>query len=156
MRCPYFDKAITLPARSRNCTTHYQPFDATSFITASLMAKTTYQRWHCPICKKPAFDFLIDEYLLELIGGRTNISDITFSIGAKPVIKTKNYSCEESDLDKSQVKEGIESNVRSKQLNDLERRVSKKEITVYDVIDSEEEEMNLKRLFTKRDDSMEI
>ncbi len=72
---------IMTPSRSRHCTTHFQPFDLKNFILASSNSKNSAQKWKCPICKKRAYDLMVDEYLWKLIQDNKNehVSEITFT-----------------------------------------------------------------------------
>ncbi len=54
------------------------------------------------------------------------------------------------------MKEMVSTDARPNRVKEIEKRISKKEVTVYDIIDSEEEEMNLKRMFLNRSESMEM
>jgi len=51
---------IAIPVRSKHCTTHFQPFDLKNFILASSNSKNSAQKWKCPICKKRAYDLIVD------------------------------------------------------------------------------------------------
>ena len=65
--CQYYGNLIKEPVRSVQCTTHYQPFELSTFVDASLKAKNSVQSWKCPICKKRAYDLVVDGYLKNLI-----------------------------------------------------------------------------------------
>jgi hypothetical protein len=67
MRCQYFKTPIVYPVRSVQCMTHYQPFDLTNFLQASLKAAPSLQSWRCPICKKRAYDLSVDDYIMKII-----------------------------------------------------------------------------------------
>jgi len=56
LKCPYYKTEINMPARSKHCQTHYQPFDVKNFIDANIKSKNSIQRWKCPICKQRAYD----------------------------------------------------------------------------------------------------
>ncbi len=78
LRCQYFGSKMKLPARSRLCNTHFQPFDLMNFITSSIHAKNSAKRWKCPICDKRAYDLVIDKYILELMKENPNVNEIVF------------------------------------------------------------------------------
>lgn len=67
MECQYYGNTIKYPFRSKHCNNHYQPFDLKSFLLASLQSKTSTLKWKCPICKKRAYDVVLDTYLYKLI-----------------------------------------------------------------------------------------
>lgn len=67
LKCQYYGGKMKLPARSRHCNTHIQPFDLMNFINSSILAKTSTRKWKCPICDKRAYDLVIDKYILTLM-----------------------------------------------------------------------------------------
>jgi hypothetical protein len=64
LRCPLYFNKITIPVRSRHCSTHFQPFDLRNFLTVNkTLGKGSAQKYKCPICKRRAYDLVIDDYL---------------------------------------------------------------------------------------------
>lgn len=51
LRCQLYNLRITIPSRSKHCTSHYQPFDLRSFLISNINLKSSTQRWRCPICR---------------------------------------------------------------------------------------------------------
>lgn len=150
MSCQYYQTSIIYPARSRNCTTHYQPFDMLNFITASINSRNSVQKWRCPICKKRAYDLYLDQYLRSIIKDRYNISDITFSLNDEPVIREHDLSDE--DLDESIDKLPKTKNIPDKLDKEIDidlldeplplqakNEVVKQPNEIIDLIDSDEE-----------------
>ena len=43
-----------------------------------MFAKTSTKKWKCPICDKRAYDLIIDEYILELMGENKKAMEIAF------------------------------------------------------------------------------
>ena len=86
LRCQYFGTPITHPARSRHCSSHYQPFDLNNFVRVSMSsAQNCVQKWKCPVCKKRAYDLVIDEYLENLMLSKGNLKEIAFGKDAEPI-----------------------------------------------------------------------
>lgn len=78
LKCQYFGGKMKLPARSKLCNTHFQPFDLMNFINSSIYAKSSTRKWKCPICDKRAYDLVIDKYILDLMTENPNVNEIVF------------------------------------------------------------------------------
>lgn len=79
MKCQYFQTKIVIPVRSKHCTSHYQPFDLKGFLAISSQSKNGVQKWKCPICRKRAYDLVVDDYLLGEMRVEKNISEMIFN-----------------------------------------------------------------------------
>lgn len=75
---------MKLPARSKICSTHFQPFDLMNFINASIYAKVAVKKWKCPICDKRAYDLVVDKYILELMELDNTANEIIFKENGEP------------------------------------------------------------------------
>jgi hypothetical protein len=83
----FFTK-ISIPVRSKHCSTHFQPFDLKNFLTINKsVGKGSAQKYKCPICKKRAYDLVVDEYLQDLMNSKDNdghVAEITFKADGEP------------------------------------------------------------------------
>jgi hypothetical protein len=63
LRCQFTLQPIKIPARGKKCN-HQTCFDLQNFVEQQQIEKFT---WRCPICTGPAFDVVVDEFLLKTI-----------------------------------------------------------------------------------------
>ena len=64
-------QVIKTPCRGRFCK-HYNCFSLETFLT--ITKDSNPRKWRCPICKKPCYEFQIDEYLLRILNEAKNES----------------------------------------------------------------------------------
>ena len=84
MLCHYYKNPIRVPVRSVQCT-HYNPFELFNFIEASLKAKNCVQSWCCPICKKRAYDLVIDGFIEKILSKYGDLKEVTFNKEGIPI-----------------------------------------------------------------------
>lgn len=91
LKCQFYTGKITIPVRSKHCTCHYQPFDLRGFLMANINLRTSAQRWKCPICRERAYHLVVDNYLLDFITARKDLTEIEFNNKGEHKMVEKEY-----------------------------------------------------------------
>jgi E3 SUMO-protein ligase PIAS1 len=77
LMCPLGSRKMELPARGVFCS-HYTCFDLYNYLRTT--AQNYTNRWICPECKRPCYQFKIDSILLAILEGygQHDLSEVLF------------------------------------------------------------------------------